>query len=210
MNKLIKIDLNQTVSKTELKEKKADNLKWALFYIIILGFVSLIAFETVTIIRSNKVASDLKAFKNHLDDRIASFGDGDVDETSHEDIENLKKFEESKRIFWGPKLITLIELLPEDVAITKMQLSKGKNFKLEFYARFDEIELDNELTIYSKGNDILEALKNSNFNIGFEGRGKKNKKNKLTLDKSEIQIKKSDKLVRYVILGTINEILTKR
>ena len=207
MNSLIKIDLNQTVSKTELKEKKADKLKWALFYAITLTFVSLIAFKTVTIIRSNNVAKDLKDFKTHLDRKI---GTDEVDETSHKDIENLKEFEESKRIFWGPKLIALIELLPEDVAITKMQLTKGKNFKMEFYARFDEIENENDKTIYNKGKGILEALKNSDFNIGFEGKGKKNKKNKLALTENEIQVKKEDKLVRYIIKGTIKEILTKR
>ena len=207
MNSLIKIDLNQTVSKTELKEKKADKLRWVLFYTITLTFVSLIVFKTVTIIRSNNVAKNLKDFKIHLDEKI---GTDKVDETSHKDIENLKEFEESKRIFWGPKLIALIELLPEDVAITKMQLTKGKNFKMEFYARFDEIENENDKTIYNKGKGILEALKNSDFNIGFEGKGKKNKKNKLALTENEIQVKKEDKLVRYIIKGTIKEILTKR
>ena len=207
MNSLIKIDLNQTVSKTELKEKKADKVRWALFYTITLTFVSLIVFKTVTIIKSNNVAKDLKDFKIHLDEKI---GTDEVDETSHKDIENLKEFEESKRIFWGPKLIALIELLPEDVAITKMQLTKGKNFKMEFYARFDEIENENDKTIYNKGKGILEALKNSDFNIGFEGKGKKNKKNKLALTENEIQVKKEDKLVRYIIKGTIKEILTKR
>ena len=207
MNSLIKIDLNQTVSKTELKEKKADKLRWVLFYTITLTFVSLIVIKTVTIIKSNNVAKDLKDFKIHLDEKI---GTDEVDETSHKDIENLKEFEESKRIFWGPKLIALIELLPEDVAITKMQLTKGKNFKMEFYARFDEIENENDKTIYNKGKGILEALKNSDFNIGFEGKGKKNKKNKLALTENEIQVKKEDKLVRYIIKGTIKEILTKR
>ena len=207
MNSLIKIDLNQTVSKTELKEKKADKLRWVLFYTITLTFVSLIVFKTVTIIKSNNVAKDLKDFKIHLDEKI---GTDEVDETSHKDIENLKEFEESKRIFWGPKLIALIELLPEDVAITKMQLTKGKNFKMEFYARFDEIENENDKTIYNKGKGILEALKNSDFNIGFEGKGKKNKKNKLALTENEIQVKKEDKLVRYIIKGTIKEILTER
>ena len=207
MNSLIKIDLNQTVSKTELKEKKADKLRWVLFYTITLTFVSLIVFKTVTIIRSNNVAKNLKDFKIHLDEKI---GTDKVDETSHKDIENLKEFEESKRIFWGPKLIALIELLPEDVAITKMQLTKGKNFKMEFYARFDEIENENDKTIYNKGKGILEALKNSDFNIGFEGKGKKNKKNILALTENEIQVKKEDKLVRYIIKGTIKEILTKR
>ena len=54
---MIKINLNQTVSKTELKEKKADRLKWAIFGFITLGFLALITFQTIVIIQSNNVAN---------------------------------------------------------------------------------------------------------------------------------------------------------
>ena len=124
MANLIKINLNQTVSKTELKEKKADNLKWVLFSFIVIGFLSLIIFQTIVIIKSNNISDDLTEFKQHLNLKIG--GDKGLSGTSHEDIKKLKEFEESKRVFWGPKLVSLIELLPEDVAISKIQFTKGK------------------------------------------------------------------------------------
>ena len=53
MKGLIKIDLNQTVSKTELKEKRADKFRWVVFYFIILLFVGLITWQSILIINFN-------------------------------------------------------------------------------------------------------------------------------------------------------------
>ena len=195
---LIKINLNQTVSKTELKEKKTDNLKWGLFSLIVCGFLSLVIFQTIIIIKSNNVANDLGYFEKHLNKKIGT--DKSLNETSYEDIEKLKNFEESKRVFWGPKLISLIELLPEDVAISKLQFTKGKNFKMEFFARYDNIEMDDEKTLFLKGSRILESLKNSDFMDGFES---------LSAVKNTIEKKKDVELVKFTIQGTVKEVLTK-
>jgi len=196
---LIKINLNQTVSKTELKEKKTDNLKWGLFGLIVCGFLSLVIFQTIIIIKSNNVADDLGYFEKHLNKKIGT--DKSLNETSYEDIEKLKTFEESKRVFWGPKLISLIELLPEDVAISKLQFTKGKNFKMEFFARYDNIEMDDEKTLFLKGSQILESLKNSDFMDGFES---------LSGEKGTIETKKVVELVKYTIQGTVKEVLTRK
>ena len=195
---LIKINLNQTVSKTELKEKKTDNLKWGLFGLIVCGFLSLVIFQTIIIIKSNNVADDLGHFEKHLNKKIGT--DRSLNETSYEDIEKLKNFEESKRVFWGPKLVSLIELLPEDVAISKLQFTKGKNFKMEFFARYDNIEMDDEKTLFLKGSRILESLKNSDFMDGFES---------LSAVKNTIEKKKDVELVKFTIQGTVKEVLTK-
>lgn len=195
---LIKINLNQTVSKTELKEKKTDNLKWGLFGLIVCGFLSLVIFQTIIIIKSNNVADDLGHFEKHLNKKIGT--DRSLNETSYEDIEKLKNFEESKRVFWGPKLVSLIELLPEDVAISKLQFTKGKTFKMEFFARYDNIEMDDEKTLFLKGSRILESLKNSDFMDGFES---------LSAVKNTIEKKKDVELVKFTIQGTVKEVLTK-
>ena len=198
MANLIKINLNQTVSKTELKEKKADTLKWALFCFITVGFLSLIIFQTIVIIKSNNISDELVDFKSHLSQKIGD--DKGLSGTSHEDIKKLKEFEESKRVFWGPKLVSLIELLPDDVAISKIQFTKGKNFKMEFFARYDNIEIDDEKTLFLKGSQILESLKNSDFMDGFES---------LSAVKNTLERKKHVELVKFTIEGTVREVIKK-
>tara|TARA_B100000900_G_scaffold74724_1_gene59612 strand:- start:1162 stop:1785 length:624 start_codon:yes stop_codon:yes gene_type:complete len=199
INNLISIDLNQTVSKTELKEQKADNFRWAIFSFIILSFSALIIFQTVIILKSNNLSNNAMLFKNHLremiDDTKTSV------KTSYEDIETLKNFEEQKRIFWGPKLVSLIKFLPEDVTITKMEYTKGKAFKMEIFARYDNIEIDDEKTLFLKGTEILESLKNSDFMDGFLS---------LSAKKSTLEKKKDVELVKFTIEGTSKEILTKK
>ena len=63
IDKLISIDLNQTVSKSELKERKTDNLRWTFFALIILSFIALIAFQTVIIVKSNNLKNNAVSFK---------------------------------------------------------------------------------------------------------------------------------------------------
>ncbi len=196
---LIAINLNQTVSKTELKEQKVDNLRWAIFCLIVLSFFSLVIFQTIIIIKSNNLSNNAMLFKNHLremiDDTKTSV------KTSYEDIESLKNFEEQKRIFWGPKLVSLISFLPDDVTITKMEYTKGKAFKMEIFARYDNIEIDDEKTLFLKGTEILKSLKNSDFMDGFLS---------LSAKKSTLEKKKDVELVKFTIEGTTKEILTKR
>ena len=104
-------------------------------------------------------------------------------------------------VYWTPKLVSLSEIILNDLAITKMRLSKGKNFKMEFYARFDDEDFENDKIIYSTGMDILEALKNSDFMEQFEN---------LVLARSEFVIKKDTKLVEYTIEGRLNEGILQR
>ena len=199
IDKLISIDLNQTVSKSELKERKTDNLRWTFFALIILSFIALIAFQTVIIVKSNNLKNNAVSFKNHLKEMIDDTKTSV--KTSYEDIETLKKFEEEKRIFWGPKLVALINFLPEDVTITKMEYTKGKAFKMEIFARYDNIEIDDKKTLFLKGTEILQSLKDSDFMDGFIS---------LSAKKSTLEKKKDVELVKFTIEGTTKEILTKK
>ena len=199
IDNLITVDLNQTVSKTELKERKTENIRWTFFSLIILSFIALITFQTIIIIKSNNLKNDAISFKNHLTEMIDDTKTSV--KTSYEDIETLKKFEEQKRIFWGPKLVSLIKFLPEDVTITKMEYTKGKAFKMEIFARYDNIETDDKKTLFLKGTEILESLKNSDFIEGFIS---------LSAKKSTLEKKKDVELVKFTIEGTTKEVLTKK
>ena len=70
MNSFIKINLNQTVSKTELKEKRTDTTRWLIFAAIVIAFLGLIGFQSFLIIKTNKLSEDTIVFKNFLNKKI--------------------------------------------------------------------------------------------------------------------------------------------
>jgi len=219
MNNFIKINLNQTVSKTELKEKRTDTARWLVFAAIVIAFLGLIGFQSFLIIKTNKLSEDTITFKNFLNKKIKTVekdirdkekATANVSEnlknkptanTSFEDIQKLKNFEMEKRIFWGPKLISLIKLLPDDVAVTKIEFTKGQNFKMEVFARYEDMQLDKE-TLYNKGaNLILGALKNDeDFSKGFKS---------LEYEKGSIEKKKKIELGRFSYKGTFKKVIEK-
>ena len=223
MNNFIKINLNQTVSKTELKEKRADGARWFVFAAIIIAFLGLIGFQSFVIIKTNKLSDDTIAFKQFLngkidvvekeilaEERAAAKKLGKISKktsnkpaknTSFEDIQKLKKFEMEKRIFWGPKLISLIKLLPDDVAVTSIEFTKGENFKMEVFARYEDMKIDQQ-TLYNKGaNLILGALKNDkDFFWGFKN---------LEYEKGSIEKKKKVELGKFSYKGTFKKVIDK-
>ena len=223
MNNFIKINLNQTVSKTELKEKRADGARWLLFAAIIIAFLGLIGFQSFVIIKTNKLSDDTIAFKQFLNEKIDDVekeilaeekaadkelgrirkktSNKPTKNTSFEDIQKLKKFEMEKRIFWGPKLISLIKLLPDDVAVTSIEFTKGENFKMEVFARYEDMKIDQQ-TLYNKGaNLILGALKNDkDFFRGFKN---------LEYEKGSIEKKKKVELGKFTYKGSFKKVVSK-
>ena len=164
MKGLIRINLNQTVSKTELQEKRGDLYRWISFYSIAALFLILIIWQSIIISRAKDIISDQKAVKRYIKKETTKIGDGTDSESNRkisiEDIEKLKDFHMQERIFWGPKLSALVNSVPDDMAITKMELIK-RRFKMTVYARVDSIDTEN--TAYKKGKDFESKLKNSDF-----------------------------------------------
>ena len=164
MKDLIKINLNQTVSKTELQEKRGDLYRWISFYSIMTLFLILITWQSIIISRANDIIADQKNVKKYIKKETAKIGDGENSQSNRkisiEDIEKLKDFHMEERVFWGPKLSALVSSVPEDMAITKMELIKQR-FKMTVYARVDSIDKEN--TAYKKGKDFESKLKNSKF-----------------------------------------------
>jgi hypothetical protein len=164
MKGLIRINLNQTVSKTELQEQRSDLYRWIGFYSIVALFLILIIWQSIIISRAKDIISDQKEVKRYIKKETTKIGDGESSDSSRkisiEDIEKLKDFHMQERIFWGPKLSALVNSVPDDMAITKMELIKQR-FKMTVYARVDS--LDKENTAYKKGKDFESKLKNSDF-----------------------------------------------
>ena len=191
MKNLIKINLNQTVSKTELKEKKQNIFQWGLFSFMVLGLLGLITWIIILIVNINVIIEDqnktiagqkeaTNALKSEtidtLEEEVNTSEDSDKSTNkgagiSVEDVNHLKKFQEN-RIFWGPKLTALIESVPDDMVITEMNLSSGmqkRNFKMEVHLRHDRdvLETDAEEYIknspYHRGKELVENLKDNAF-----------------------------------------------
>ena len=191
MKNLIKINLNQTVSKTELKEKKQNIFQWGLFSFMVLGLLGLITWIIILIVNINVIIEDqnktiagqkeaTNALKSETTDTSEKEDTSKEDSNkskdkgggiSVEDVNHLKKFQEN-RIFWGPKLTALIESVPDDMVITEMNLSSGmqkRNFKMEVHLRHDRdvLETDAEEYIknspYHRGKELVENLKDNAF-----------------------------------------------
>ena len=162
MNNLIKINLNQTVSKTELQEKRSDIYRWVSFYSIIVCFLGLIIWQSIIISKANKIIADQRFLKKIIKKETGGLESGSKSDRkiSIEDIEKLKDFHMNERIFWGPKLASLVNSASDDMAITRMELVKQR-FKMIVYARVDSVDTKN--TAYKKSKDFESKLKNSVF-----------------------------------------------
>ena len=175
MNNLIRINLNQTVSKTELKEKRQDTVQWVLFSSINLVFLGLIIWISILINNIGTIAEDQENSNKVLRTETVSLNlltnEPNGAGISVEDVNHLKEFQEN-RIFWGPKLTALIESVPSDMVITKMRLSSGnskRSLQMDVYLRHDTKSAGVDASEYiknssfSRGDKLVKTLKNSAF-----------------------------------------------
>ena len=179
MNKLIKINLNQTINKAVLAEMKKEQSRWMMGGLIfILMLISLILILTLnsslgTLIdkrneRINQIITDTKALKEEGID------------LSKTDIETYYDFEVN-RIFWANKLQQLSKITPDYMAITNISYDNGrmvisavsqvnpeeKDFKVidhfvnllknteEFNKDFAEIKFQNSERIVSRNVEVI-------------------------------------------------------
>ena len=210
MKNLIKIDLNQTVSKTEQKEKAIDQLRWGFFSFICICFLALIVSLSILIINVNNVIDDQKTLQslikkeiNNLKASTADIEGFDSDRLlSINDIERLKTFQNDSRIFWGPKLSSLIDAISEDMVVTNMELV-NRRFKMTVYTRSDSTS-----DAYSRGKELETNLRNSNFINHF----KLNAKGEpfFSIEKFENDIIRDNKVHKIVFEGELEKTLNKK
>ena len=159
---LIKINLNQTVSKAQLEQLKEERNRWVLFGFIVLLFIG---FGTWFYIVNHKLANNISKWENTIEviknktEALTTTGKINL---SKIDIKNLHKFEK-KRIYWSKKFLALSEMTPEDMAITRFEF-KGKNFSLEGIGNLEEGE--KPLEIVKDFMDEIDA--NDTFNKDFK------------------------------------------
>jgi len=159
---LIKINLNQTVSKAQLEQLKEERNRWILFGFIVLLFIGsgswFYAVNQKLSYIINERETTIQDIKNKTKELT---GTGKIN-LSKIDITNLYKLED-KRIYWSDKFLELSQMTPEDMAVTRFEF-KGKNFSLEGIGNLEEGE--KPLEIVKDFMDEIDA--NDTFNKDFK------------------------------------------
>jgi len=122
--KFISINLNQTISKALLAEKKQERNYWIIFGI--LNAVLIGIFINGLIINSSFNGLKLKRISriNEIKVETIALKKEGID-ISKKDIESLNKIESGRR-FWTNKFTALTEITPENMAITKIKFINNR------------------------------------------------------------------------------------
>ena len=159
---LIKINLNQTVSKAQLEQIKEENQRWILFGVIILFIIGSLSWLFMINRKLNYIIEQRKNTIKEITTKTEDLtGKGQVN-LSKVDINNLYKLE-NKRIYWSDKFLELSQMTPEDMAVTRFEF-KGKNFSLEGIGNL----LDGEKPLEVTSDFIKMIEKNETFNEDFK------------------------------------------
>jgi hypothetical protein len=125
MNKYIIINLNQTINKAQIAEIKAERKRWISFSLLSIVFIGIIVVMFyVNDGFQNLVESRKQTIAKIMSDTDKLAEDSQID-LSKSDIKSMYKLEDS-RILWAPKLESLSNLLPDEMAITELNYHNNK------------------------------------------------------------------------------------
>ena len=160
--KLIKINLNQTVSKAQQDFINDEKKRWYIFGTICsLFIISLIWSLVINAKMSSVINGRNETIQTIISETNKLKSTGKIN-LSKKDINNLYKIEE-KRIFWTEKLIALSKITPEDMAITKIEF-KGRKLYLSALSNIGSGE--KEFTVVE--NFMKKIDSNNEFNKDFK------------------------------------------
>ena len=172
-NKFILINLNQTVSRFQLEEEKAEKNRWIVFGVIVSLFLILILWFATINFSINNLISDRRVTIENLENEIESLKKEGQVELSKADIESLHKLD-NERIFWANKLLILSEITPVEMAITEIEYDKRKliiaaitrlNEEKEFEIVKSFIELLKSNEEFSKDFSSIQFLKSERTRV---------------------------------------------
>ena len=162
MNKLIKINLNQTVSKAQLEQIKEEQKRWVIFgsicglFVIYLIWFFFINSRMNYIIENRiKTIEDIKAQTEELKNK------GKIN-LSKKDIVTLNNFEK-KRMFWAPKLLALTTITPDNMTITGFEF-ENKRLEISCMTITSSGQRDDEIVT----NFMNKIMENDEFNKNFK------------------------------------------
>ena len=162
MKNLIKINLNQTVSKAQMDFIKEEKTRWIVFSAI--STLLLIVFIWFWFInnRLNYVIKNRQATIDKILKDTDNLRKGGKINLSKSDVKTLNKFEKN-RMFWAPKLIALSEVTPDDMAITEIEF-ENKRLRISALSNLNQGEKE-----FSVVEDFMKRIdENQEFNKDFK------------------------------------------
>ena len=129
-NKLINIDLNQTVSRFELVEIQKEHNRWIIFYVLMGLFLFILGFNLFILNRYNDLISSRINKANELFDDAEEirkkYESYDMDVSiSQSDIDKLYQIE-SDRLSLANKLQDLAFLIPDEMSLLDFEYNYGR------------------------------------------------------------------------------------
>ena len=162
MNNLIKINLNQTVSKAQREQIKEEQKRWMIFASICGLFALYLVWFFFINSRMNYIIENrIETIKNIKQQTEELKNKGKIN-LSKKDIVTLNNFEK-KRMFWAPKLLALTTITPENMTITGLEF-ENKRLEISGMTTTSPDKQDNEI-VKSFMNKIME---NEEFNKNFK------------------------------------------
>jgi len=122
---LIIINLNQSFSSTEIKQKKDENTRWVFFTLILLALLGNLFWFIHINMNINKLIDQRKSTISQLSKDTEKLKQKGRINLSKKDIENLYNVEKY-RINWADKFKDIAVITPEDMAITGIVFRNNK------------------------------------------------------------------------------------
>ena len=122
---LIIINLNQSFSSTEIKQKKDENTRWVYFTLILLALMGNLFWFIYINMDINQLIKQREATITQLSENTENLKQKGRINLSKKDIENLYNVE-NNRITWADKFKDLAVITPEDMAITGIVFRNNK------------------------------------------------------------------------------------
>tara|TARA_B100000212_G_scaffold151956_1_gene114434 strand:+ start:5226 stop:5828 length:603 start_codon:yes stop_codon:yes gene_type:complete len=164
-NKLIQINLNQTVSRFELAEIKKEKNRWIIFGSFSFVFILILSFNFFILNQYNSLISarlsDAKKLNNDSNTIRQNYenynkGTGKVDlSISQADIDRLYEVEANQRITLAKKLELLAYDIPESMSLLDFEYNFGKREAI--------ITLVSEVDLYTENKELLIENITKNF-----------------------------------------------
>ena len=159
---LIKIDLNQTVSKAQLEQIKEEQKRWGLFGFISVLFIASLMWLYFINTRLDYIITEREAIIEDIKIKTKKLTNEGQINLSKIDINNLYKLQ-SDRIYWSDKLVELAKITPEDMVITKLEF-KGEKLNISAISH-----LNTEKKEFTVVEDFMKMLDgNEEFNKDFK------------------------------------------
>ena len=159
---LIKVNLNQTVSKAQLEQIKEEQKRWTVFGLIIVLFLGSLGWFYFINNKLNYIIEERNITIQDIKKKTEQLTSKGQINLSKVDINNLYKLE-SKRIYWSDKLLELSKITPEDMTITRLEF-KGKLLIISAIAN-----LNSDQKEFSVVENFMKMIdENSKFNNDFK------------------------------------------